>query len=170
LLRVRIMLVVALLILSLLTGIVGALAVNYGIVQDAAGHLGIQVPAIRKSNGDIEAHGHHIRLIGDDGNFEFEHAATTPVARFNSYVEGTPRRTPIAIGFPDGQNLVELIVRSSRTSSDLQQWMVDGRVVSAIDGQGRLRLGNVTLSTAIRTGHVVLIATLPSGKRQIIAR
>jgi len=63
-------------VLSLLIGIVGALAVNYGIVQVVAGHLGIQVPAIRKSNGDIEAHGHHIRLIGDDGNFEFEPAAT----------------------------------------------------------------------------------------------
>ena len=128
------------------------------------------MPATSRSNGDINVHGRHIRLVGDDGNFEFEHNALESVARFNSYVEGTPRRTPIAIGFPDGQNLVELIVRSSKHSKDLQQWRVDGHVMSAIDGQGRLRLGDVTLSAAIRKGHVVLIATLPSGKRQIIGR
>jgi hypothetical protein len=30
---------------------------------------------------------------------------------------------------------------------DLQQWIASGNVVDAIDGQGRLRIGGVTLTT-----------------------
>jgi hypothetical protein len=158
-------------LVSLVSGLAGALIVSTGAWGAALQRLGITMPVYFKSSGELTERGSHIRIIGDDGNFEFEHATTAPVARINSYVTGTTTRTPIAVGFPDGQDIVELLVRGTQSrKSDLQQWMEGNRVVAAIDAQGRLRLGRVTLSVAMRKSHVVLIATLPSGKREIIAR
>jgi hypothetical protein len=114
----------------------------------------------------------HVRIVGRDGNFEFEHGAGVAASRLNSYYAGTATRTPIAIGGgAEGQDLVALIVQGLLGQKhDLQQWQAPaGKTVAAIDGRGGLRLGAVTLTTAIRQGHAVLLAILPSGKTEVLA-
>ena len=156
--------------ISLVSGLTGALLVDTGAVGAVLQRLGIAMPVYVKSSGNLTERGSHVRIIGDDGNFEFEHAATEPFARLNSYVTGTGTRTPIAIGFPDGRDIVELLVRGSEhRKADLEEWVAGSRVVAAIDGQGHLRLGNATLSVVTRNGHAVLVATVGSGKPQVIA-
>ncbi len=124
--RSRLLLAVgAVVVLCLVSGVVGALVVTSG----ALGAAGLPLRLNLKSNSDINLHGAHIRLVGDDGNFEFEHSKTQPVARFNSYVLGTGRRTPIGVGVADGQDIVELIVRGT---GPRKQDMVAGGGRSAV--------------------------------------
>lgn len=160
----------ALVALCLFSGFAGAAMVASGIWGEALSSAGVDLPVLVRSSGDVNVHGAHVRLVGDDGNFEFEHGAATPVSRLNAYVRGTGRRTPIAVGVRDGQDVVELIVRGpAGRASDLQEWVAGGRVVSAIDRRGRLRLGNVALSIEVHGDRVDLVATLPSGKRDVLA-
>jgi hypothetical protein len=92
---------------------------------------------------DLNVLAGHVRIGGIDGNFEFENESGT--SRLIAYRVGTATRTPIAIG-ADGngekQDIVPLIVDGQGgQQSDLQQWRSGGKVVAAIDAQGRFRLG-----------------------------
>ena len=51
----------------------------------------------------------------------------------------------------------------------MQQWAPGGKVTLAVDGSGRLRIGQVVLQTEIVKGKARLIATLPDGTKQILA-
>jgi hypothetical protein len=121
--------------------------------------------------GDLDVTAGHLRMVTRDGNYEFEHSIGTTYSLLNSYYLGTPTRTPIAVGgYADGQDVVSLIVRGVQgQTNDLQQWVGSGKVDSAIDGQGRLRIGSVTLTTRIVHGKAQLLAVLPGGKVQRLA-
>jgi hypothetical protein len=107
------------------------------------------------AGSDLNALANHIRLGGRDGNFEFEH--------------GTSTRTPILIG-GDEQDVTSLIVTGrANQKNDLQAWSLGGKAKVAVDGRGRLRLGDIALSAAVQRGKVVLTATLPNGTKQVIA-
>ncbi len=69
------------------------------------------------------------------------------------------------------KNLVSLVVGGNLGQRhDLQQWAPSGVVKAAVDGLGRLRLGPVTLTANVENGRATLIALLPSGKQQVLAR
>jgi hypothetical protein len=112
----------------------------------------------------------HVRLVGRDGNFEFEHQTSVPVSDINAYDVGTGRRTPVQIGVVDGQDVVALrVAGSAGQKHDLQQWTSGGKIVAAVDAKGRLHLGSVALSTEVVSGVPYLVARLPSGKVYDIA-
>lgn len=123
------------------------------------------------STGNVNVRAHHLRLMADVGAFSFDHATTSPFALLNSYYIGTSQRTPIAIGSPDDQQDVTplIVVGYAGQHHDVQQWMLSGKVVAAIDGQGRLRLGGVTLSTEVQNGRVMLLASVSGGRPHVIA-
>jgi|SRR4051794_35001260 hypothetical protein len=125
------------------------------------------------AKGDLDLGANHIRIGGVDGNFEFEHGTGTPWSHLNAYeIGGVGVRTPIMIGGgADGQDVLSLVVAGKvNQKRDLQQWQApEGHPVAAIDSSGRLRIGQVTLATAIRKGHAVLLAVLPNGTKQILA-
>ena len=105
-----------------------------------------------------------------DGNYEFEHGKQVPETHLNSYYEGTPTRTPISVGGDDGQDVLSFIVRGKLGQKhDLQQWAPGGKVATAIDGNGHLRLGQVTLTAEVGHNTVELVAHLPNGKRVVLA-
>jgi len=120
---------------------------------------------------DLDVTAGHLRLVTTDGNYEFEHGVNSGDTLLNSYYLGTPTRTPIAVGgYSDGQDIVSLIVRGMQGQRhDLQQWDTSGVVSAAIDGRGRLRLGQVTLTTRIVQGKAQLLAALPGGKQEVLA-
>lgn len=118
---------------------------------------------------DLNALATHIRLGGRDGNFEFEHGPQREASHLNAYFIGTSTRTPFVIG-GDEQDVTSLIITGKLgQKNDLQQWAPSNQVKVAIDGQGRLRLGNVTLLASIQKGRVVLSALLPNGTKQKLA-
>jgi hypothetical protein len=118
--------------------------------------------------GAINFRAGHIRLMSNSGSYVFEHGVSN--ATLLAYFLGTPKRTPIQIGTSDGQGVTPLVVAgTSGQSSDLQQWMVSGTTVAAIDGQGRLRLGGITIYPQYDGERVVLVAQLPNGSTQILA-
>jgi hypothetical protein len=121
--------------------------------------------------GDLDVTAGHLRMVTRDGNYEFEHSISTTYSLLNSYYLGTPTRTPIAVGgYADGQDVVSLIVRGVQgQKNDLQQWVGSGKVDTAIDGNGRLRIGSVTLTTRIVNGKAELLAVLPGGKVERLA-
>jgi hypothetical protein len=123
------------------------------------------------SASDLDVTAQHLRLVTADGNYEFEHGVDTPETLLNSYFLGTPNRTPIAVGgYADGEDVVSLIVRGIQGQRhDLQQWETSGNVAAAIDGRGRLRLGQVALTTRIVKGKAQLVAVLPGGTQQVLA-
>jgi hypothetical protein len=123
---------------------------------------------------DVNVQAGHIRFAAADGNFEFEHGSSRNGAHLIAYdysANGGVERTPILIGGGDEQDLVSLLVSGKKTQEhDLQQWTNAGTVKAAIDGRGRLRIGRVTLTTTIRGGKALVIAILPSGEQQVLAR
>jgi len=121
------------------------------------------------AGSDLNALANHIRLGGRDGNFEFEHGTGNPYTHLNAYFIGTSTRTPILIG-GDEQDVTSLIV-TGRTNqkNDLQTWTLGGKAKVAVDGRGRLRLGDIALTAAVQRGKVVLTATLPNGTKQVVA-
>jgi hypothetical protein len=121
------------------------------------------------AGSDLNALANHIRLGGRDGNFEFEHGTGNPYTHLNAYFIGTSTRTPILVG-GDEQDVTSLIV-TGRTNqkNDLQAWSLGGKAKVAVDGRGRLRLGDIALTAAVQRGKVVLTATLPNGTKQVIA-
>jgi len=111
----------------------------------------------------------HVRFVSVDGNYELEHPQDRPYSRLLAY-DTTATRTPIMIGADDGQDVVPLMVDgTSGQSSDLQQWVESGKVVSAIDANGDLRVGNVTLASRVVHGKAELLAILPNRTTQVLA-
>jgi hypothetical protein len=99
-----------------------------------------------------------------DGNYEFEHGAQVSQTTLNSYVIGTPNRTPVAVGGHDGQDVLAFSVRGMRgQKNDLQQWTLGEDVAVAVDGDGRLRLGEITLVAQVVNGKAELVGVLPNG-------
>jgi len=74
-----------------------------------------------------------------------------------------PTRTPVAVGGDDGQDVLSFVVRGKEDQeNDLQQW--------APGGEGRLRLGDITVEARIVGGMAQLVAVLPDGSRQLLAQ
>jgi hypothetical protein len=114
---------------------------------------------------DMNLTAHHIRLGGEDGNFELENK--TGSSRLNAYRLGTSARTPIVIGGGDDQNVTGLIMDSGRAqTADIAQFEKNGVVLTAVDSQGHLRLAGVVLRLAYRRGTLRWVATLPDGTRR----
>src|SRR5262249_19323069 len=153
--------VVVLGVVALLGAIVGGLVTGVillaadGNVRALSGSLGALKGNLNlraKDNFNVTAG--HVRLVGRDGDFELEHASDLPGSRLVAYKLGTGTRTPIMVGLDDGQNVTPLVVTgSSAQKTDLQQWVAGGgNPALAIDSQGRLRFGNVTIWAASRNG------------------
>jgi hypothetical protein len=107
----------------------------------------------------------HVRLVGRDGVFEFEHQGSVPLSKFEAFFLGTSKRTPIQIGEDDGANIVALLVVGSRgQKTDLQEWALGPKVVAAIDRRGGLRLGDVTVTTTVKAGVPYLVARTQAGR------
>jgi hypothetical protein len=105
------------------------------------------------SVNDLNLTAQHIRMVGNDGNFEFENG--NGISRFNSYVRGTATRTPIIIGGGDSQNVVGLILDSGSTqTADILQIRKNGatgQLLAAISANGDLR-STSTLNISAPTG------------------
>jgi len=105
------------------------------------------------SVGDLNMTAQHIRMVGNDGNFEFENG--NGISRFNSYVRGTATRTPIIIGGGDSQNVVGLMLDSGATqTADILQIRKNGstgQLMTAIDANGGIRSSS-TLNLSASTG------------------
>jgi hypothetical protein len=131
------------------------------------GRLGSALSAF--SNGDFNIHAHHLRVEAEDGNVELESGKQAEATTLNPYDIGTPNRKPLQIGWPDGEDVMPLIIAGNAVQkSDLQQWRSGGKTVAAINAHGGLRLGQVTLTATVKNGRVVLVATLPNGKEQTL--
>jgi len=131
-----------------------------GYVGEQAGSntLYLDAPA-----GNIDLRASHVRMMSDDGEFVFSHARNAPTASLNGFYLGTSTRTPIQIG--DSESTTGLVVAGEAgQKSDLQQWTLSGQTVAAIDGEGRLRLGQVTLDPELVNGRVKLYAVVGSAK------
>jgi hypothetical protein len=137
--------------------------IDSGYVGEQAGSNTLVVHAA----GDIDLRAYHTRMMSDDGQFVFAHPASTPTASLNAYFLGTSTRTPIQIGKPDLPTSL-IVSGTAGQRADLQQWTLSGRSVAAIDGEGRLRLGTITLDPEVVNGQVRLYALLGS-KKQLIA-
>jgi len=136
------------------------------------GYVGVQVGSdalvLDAPEGSINLRASHIRMMSNDGEFDFVHSTSSHTASLNAFYLGTSTRTPIEIG--DSESTTGLIVAGTNgQSSDLQQWTLSGQTVAAIDGQGRLRLGQITLDPELVAGRVELYALVGS-KKQLVAR
>ena len=171
--------VVALVVgVGLLAGIVGAVigglstlvlrADARAVSQSLAANAGGGVLTLRAKN-DLNLTASHVRTVGRDGNFEFEHQAGVPQSTLSSLVAGTSTRTPIRIG-DSNQDVLSLLVegRAGQTH-DLQQWATSGQSLLAIDSRGRLRFGTVTLWTTSRNGRITLYAQAAGGSPRVLA-
>lgn len=109
----------------------------------------------------------HVRIVGRDGDFELEHSRRAPTTLLNAYIFGTSQRTPVQIGDDeDHQDVLGLLIGGTYgQKNDLQEWAPGRKVLAAIDSHGRLRLGQVTLSTTVKNGVPYLVALLPDGRR-----
>lgn len=128
---------------------------------------GSQTLVLHSPSG-INLRASHVRTMSDDGVWELVHGATTPMAQVNAYYIGTATRTPIQIGAGSNPTTALVVAGSAGQKADLQQWTLSGKTVAAIDGQGRLRLGNVTLDLEVVNGRAELFAVTKSG-RQLLA-
>ncbi len=136
-----------------------------GYVGQQAGSNTLVVGA---PQGSINLRASHVRLMSDDGEFDFVHATNSPTASLNAFYLGSSTRTPVQIG--DSESATGVIVEGKRGQrSDLEQWTLSGQTVAAIDAQGRLRLGAVTLDPELVHGRVELYALVGS-KKQLIAQ
>lgn len=148
-----------------------------------SGHVGEQSGSntlVLQAAGDLDMRAFHTRMMSDDGEFEFVHPKSTPTASLNAYFLGSSTRTPIQISQPEPtdnpalQNPASLptslvVAGTAGQRADLQQWTLSGKTVAAIDGKGRLRLGNITLLPQLVKGQVRLYALVGS-RKQLIAQ
>ncbi len=159
------------------SGAAGALAAGHsgwvwfeGDSVASVGHPSGTEDLVLSAQGAVNFRAGHIRLMSNSGRFVFEHGSSSQNATLLAYFLGTPHRTPIQIGWSDGQDVTPLVVAGTKGQKrDLQEWTVSGLPVAAIDGQGRLRLGGITIYPVLRGGRVVLVARLPDGSTQILA-
>ena len=131
-------------------------------------NAGSGVLSLRAAN-DINLMAQHIRVVGRDGNFEFEHGTSTAASTLSSYVAGTSTRTPIRIGHSNQDVLSLLVDGLPKQTSDLQEWSTGGTSLLAVDSLGRLRFGTITLWAASRKGRIVTYAQAPHGKPQVLS-
>jgi len=148
-----------------------------------SGHVGEQSGTntlVVQAAGDIDLRAYHTRMMSDDGQFVFAHPTSTPTASLNAYFLGSSTRTPIQISQPEPtdsptlQNPTSLptaliVAGTAGQRADLEQWTLSGKTVAAIDGKGRLRIGNITLDPVLVNGQVKLYALIGSNK-QLIAQ
>lgn len=135
-----------------------------GFVGEQAGSDELVLSA---PDGSINMRASHLRLMSDDGQFDFVHGANADTASLNAFYLGTSTRTPVEIG--DSESSAGLIVEGSNGQrSDLQRWTLSGHTVAAIDASGLLRLGTVTLDPELVDGRVELFALVGS-KKQLLA-
>jgi hypothetical protein len=133
----------------------------------SVGHPAGTEDLVLHAAGSINFRAGHIRLGSNSGRYLFEHGPSSANAMLLAYYIGTPTRTPIQIGNGDGQKVTPLVVAgTSGQKSDLQQWTASGEPVAAIDAQGRLRIGSITIYPKLEDGRVVLMALLPDGSVQ----
>jgi hypothetical protein len=136
------------------TGYVGEQADTHALVVYAARDLNLRAS--------------HVRMMSDDGEFDFTHPNAAPTANLNAFFLGTSTRTPIQIG--DQESNTGLIVAGEAGQrSDLERWTLSNKTVAAVDGKGRLRLGTVTLEPVVVRGRVMLYAVVGSSK-QLLAQ
>jgi hypothetical protein len=136
---------------------------EHSSVAGPAGTDDLELRALR----DLNASAKHIRLVGNDGNFEFENR--TGVSHLNSYIAGTGTRTPLTVGGGDGQNVIGWIVDSGLSqTADIQQWRKNGAILSAIDSRGRLRLRGIALDLVYKRHRLALRATLRDGSTRYL--
>ena len=122
------------------------------------------------SQHDLNVHAAHLRIEAEDGNVELESGKSAAATTLNPYNIGTAQRKPLQVGWPDGEDVLPLVVAgNSKQKSNLQEWRAGGETVAAIDAKGGLRLGSVDLSASLVNGRVVLVATLPNGAKQTLA-
>lgn len=114
---------------------------------------------------DINLLAGHVRLMSGDGSFSLIHSASAPAATINAYYVGSATRTPVAIGNGVGDVTSLVVAGSAGQSSDLQQWTSSGQTVAAIDADGHLRLGAVTLDPEVIGGRVYLYAMTQTSKQ-----
>ncbi len=147
-------------------GVTGEWAWQEGDAKAYVGEPAGSSDLVAAAQGDIDFDAGHVRLISQQGDFQFVHDGSGP-ATLNAYVLGTPTRTPLQIGAP--ADVTALIVAGSKgQTADLQQWQVGGKTVAAITGSGLLRLGGVTLDPVVANGVVELYG-ISGGKRQLLA-
>jgi len=114
------------------------------------------------ATSDFNVTANHIRLVGNDGNIEFENG--NGVTHINSYKRGTATRNPITIGGGDEQNVTGLILDSGSTqTADIQQFRKNGTTLTAIDSQGRLRISGIPVELKVINGNLEWVATMPDG-------
>ena len=137
-----------------------------GLIARSAHYTVVSAGSVNEQAAqDFNINAGHVRLIGRDGNLELEHSAAAATEDLRSYDVGTSTRTPIQVGFADGQDLISLIVAGSANQKhDLQQWTSGTKVVAAVDQHGGFRIGKVTLSTTLVRGVPYLIARTAAGK------
>lgn len=130
-------------------------------VGEAAGSNAL----VLHSPSAIDLRASHVRMMSDDGIWELVHSTKQSVAQVNAYYIGTATRTPIAIGADTSSATTLVVAGSTGQKADLQRWTLSGKTVAAIDGLGRLRLGNVTLDLELVNGRAELFAITKSGKQ-----
>ena len=153
------------------SGAAGAMAVGRGewIWHEGSPSVSIGEPAgsndlVLNAEGSLNVLAGHVRLMSNSGRFTLVHGPSTNSSSIVAYDIGTPNRTPIVINGP-------LVVAGSKGGkSDLQDWTSSGQTVAAIDSQGHLRLGNITIFPVLKDGYVVLYARLPDGSIQALSR
>ena len=119
---------------------------------------------------DLDVTANHVRFGATDGNYEFEHGPQVSETHLNSYYEGTGNRTSISVGGDDGQDVLSFIVRGmTGQKNDLQQWQPNGQTTLAVDGDGRLRIGEIRLVAEDTASGQRLVAILPNGTRRVLA-
>jgi hypothetical protein len=124
---------------------------------------------VLEAKGSLNFLAGHLRLMSQSGTFALVHGPGSSRATLVAFDLGTAHRTPIQIGAPTGNAVTPLVVAGSgRQRSDLERWTVPGKTVAAIDAQGRLRLGAITIYPVLRRGRVVLLARLPDGSVQVL--
>jgi hypothetical protein len=165
----------------------GLLAGGLGSVVGAASMLALKTnthlvasslaaPAVGTGNLDLQADSNinltsqHVRIVGRDGNFEFEHAATSPASTLTAYNLGTPTRTPIEIGGADQDVLSLLVNGKPDQTNDLQEWAAGGKPLLAVDSRGRLRFGDVTLWVTNRNGTITFYAQAAGQPTRVLSR
>jgi hypothetical protein len=119
---------------------------------------------------DLNVHAGHVRIEAEDGNVELESKSSVATTTLNPYNIGTAQRKPLQVGWPDGEDVLPLLVAgNAKQRHNLQEWHAGSKTVAAIDSKGSLHLGSFALSASLVNGRVVLVATLPNGTRKTLA-
>jgi hypothetical protein len=123
---------------------------------------------VLNAKGSLNLLAGHVRLMSKSGRFVLAHGSSSSVARLVAFQLGTSNRSPIEIGDAAGTTTSLVVAGTKGQTSDLQQWRASGVTVAAIDAQGRLRIGQITIYPLLDHGAVILVAQLPDGSVQLL--